>query len=63
MNGSWFEIHYNDRAIPETFFRQQLRMSRATFDTVVNILGPRIVRENSILVYVLQKYLLLDCIV
>ena len=47
VNGSWFEIHYNDRAIPETFFRQQLRMNRATFDTVVNILGPRIVRENS----------------
>ena len=38
VNGSWFEIHYNERAIPETFFRQQLRMNRATFDTVVNIL-------------------------
>ena len=47
VNGSWFEIHYNDRAIPETFFRQQLRMNRATFDTVVNILSPQIVRENS----------------
>ena len=47
VNGSWFEIHYNDHAIPESFFRQQLRMNRATFDTVVNILGPRIVRENS----------------
>ena len=47
VNGSWFEIHYNDRAIPETFFWQQLRMNRATFDTVLNILGPRIVRENS----------------
>ena len=29
------------------FFRQQLRMNRATFNTVLNILGPRIVRENS----------------
>ena len=28
------------------FFRQQLRMNKATFDTVVNTLGPRIVREN-----------------
>lgn len=27
VNGSWFEIHYNNRAIPETFFQQQLRMS------------------------------------
>ena len=33
-NGSWFQIHYNDRTIPENFFRQQLRMNRATFDTV-----------------------------
>ena len=47
LNGSWFEIHSIDRAIPETFFRQQLRINRATFDTVMNTLGPRIVRENS----------------
>ena len=29
------------------FFRQHLRMNRATCDTVLNTLGSRIVRENS----------------
>ena len=27
---SWFEINYYNRAIPETYFRQQLRMHRET---------------------------------
>ena len=46
-NESWFEIPYNDRTIPGNLFRQQLRMNRVTFDTVLNTLGPRIMRENS----------------
>lgn len=46
-NESWFEIHYHDLTIPEEFFRQQLRMNRATFNTVLDVLGARIVRQNS----------------
>ena len=33
VNGSWFQIHYNNRAIPKTFYRQQFRMSRATYSS------------------------------
>ena len=47
LNGSSFEIHYNDHTIPGNFFGQHLRMNRATFDTVLNTFGSRIVRENS----------------
>ena len=43
---SWFEIHYADPNIPETYFRQQLRVNKNTFD-IINILGLRIMRENS----------------
>ena len=46
-NESWFEIHYHDLTIPDDFFRQQLRMNRATFNTVLDVLGARIVRQNS----------------
>ena len=40
-------------------------MKRLTFNMVLDILGARIVRQNSrsCLVYLLLKYLLLDCIV
>ena len=31
-NGSWFEIHYRNRAIPHNYFKSQLRMKRDTFD-------------------------------
>ena len=46
-NEFWFEMHYHDLTIPEDFFRQQLRMNRATFNTVLDVSGARIVRENS----------------
>ena len=46
-NESWFEIHYHDLTIPEDFFRQQLRMNRATFNTILDVLGARSVRQNS----------------
>ena len=46
-NESWFEMHYHDLTIPEDFFRQQLRMNRATFNTVLDVSGARIVQENS----------------
>ena len=44
---SWFDIHYNDAAIPQEYFRQQLRVNKNTFDIIRNILGPRLVRQNS----------------
>jgi len=44
-NESWFEIHYHYVTIPEDFFRQQLRMNRTTFNTVLHC--SRIVRQNS----------------
>ena len=44
---SWFDIHYNDPAIPQEYFRQQLRVNKNTFDIIRNTLGARINRENS----------------
>ena len=38
---SWFEIHYNDHRIPDDFFKQQLRVRRATFNQLLNLLSPR----------------------
>lgn len=37
-NQSWFEIHYNDRRIPEEYFRKQLQVNQCTFDTLLNAL-------------------------
>ena len=42
---SWFDVHYNDPAIPEEYFRQQLRVN--TFETILHILGPRLERRNT----------------
>ena len=36
---SWFEIHYNDPAIPQEYFRQQLRVKKNTFDLIRNTLN------------------------
>ena len=44
---SWFELHYHDRTIPEEYFRQQLRMKKDTFDVVLNLLGYRLVRQDT----------------
>ena len=44
---SWFELHYLEQNIPEEYFRQQLRMKKNTFDSVLNILGHRLVREDT----------------
>ena len=46
-NRSWFEIHYNDRTIPEAFFRRQLRIDRCTFDVLLNVLRPAATHENT----------------
>ena len=39
---SWFDIHYNDPAIPQDYFRQQFRVNRNTFETILHIFGPEI---------------------
>ena len=44
---SWFEIHFDDRNIPEDYFRRQLRMKRGTFQALVGILTPWLTRENT----------------
>ena len=44
---SWFDVHYNDPAIPEEYFRQQLRVNRNMFETILHILGPRLERRNT----------------
>ena len=44
---SWFEIHFDDRHIPEDYFRRQLRMKRGTFQALVGILTPWLTRENT----------------
>ena len=44
---SWFEIHFEDRNIPEDYFRPQLRMKRGTFQALVGILTPWLTRENT----------------
>ena len=45
--GSWFEIHYNDRRIPDEYFKQQLRFRRRTFDQLLNIINPYITRQDT----------------
>jgi len=44
---SWFEIHYNDHWIPDGFFRQQLRVRRATFNQLLNIVNHHVVRQDT----------------
>ena len=46
-NESWFEQHYYDAGNSEEFFRHQLRVRRETFNTIITILGPKLVRKNS----------------
>ena len=44
---SWFEIHFNNRAIPPHYFKTQLRMDRDTFDVLLNLLHPSLLRQNT----------------
>jgi len=44
---SWFDIHYNDPTIPQEYFRQQLRVNRNTFETILHILGQRLESKTS----------------
>ena len=45
--GSWFEIHFNNRAIPLHYFKTQLRMDRDTFDVLLNVLHHSLLRQNT----------------
>ena len=44
---SWFDLHCYDPTIPQEFFRQQLRMTRNTFNQILNMLNHRLVRQQS----------------
>ena len=44
---SWFDLHYYDPTIPQEFFRQQLRVTRNSFNRILNMLGHRLVRQQS----------------
>lgn len=44
---SWFDIHYFDATIPGDYFRRQLRFNRNTFSVLLNILRPRLTRQNT----------------
>ena len=46
-NGSWFEIHFRNLAIPPSYFKSQLRMKRNTFNTLLNMLHPFLPRQNT----------------
>ena len=45
--GSWFEIHFDNRAIPPHYFKTQLQMDRDTFDVLLNLLHPPLLRQNT----------------
>ena len=44
---SWFEIHYNDHRIPDDYFKQQLRVRRATFNELLNMVNPHVARQDA----------------
>ena len=44
---SWFDIHFVDIAIPDDYFRRQLRLNRTTFTMLLNTLRPRLTRQNT----------------
>jgi len=45
---SWFDVYYHDLTVPDQHFKDLLRVNRATFDIILNLLGPRLARQNSI---------------
>ena len=44
---SWFDIHYFDATIPGDYFSRQLRLNRNMFSVLLNILCPRLTRQNT----------------
>ena len=50
-NGSWFEIHYRNWEIPSNYFKCQLRMNRDTFDLLLNLLHPFLLRHKHLVAW------------
>lgn len=48
-NVSWFEIHFRKRGIPSEYFNSQLWMTRDTFEVLVHLLHPYLMRQNTTL--------------
>ena len=44
---SWFKIHYDDHRISDGFFKQQLRVRRATFNQLLNNVSPHVARQDT----------------
>lgn len=44
---SCFDVYYNDLTVPDQSFKELLRVNRATFDVILNILDPKLDRQNS----------------
>jgi len=44
---SCFDVYYNDLTVPDESFKELLRVNRGTFDVILNILAPRLNRQNS----------------
>ena len=44
---SWFEVHYYDHALPDDYFKQQLRVRKPTFRVLLNILAPHLTRQDT----------------
>ena len=44
---SWFDLHFYDVTVPGDFFRQQLRVTRNSFNRILNMLGHCLVRQPS----------------
>ena len=40
-------MHYNDHRIPDGFFKQQLRVRRATFNQLLNSVSPHVARQDT----------------
>ena len=44
---SWFDLHYYDPTVHQDFFRQQLCVTRNTFNCIFNMLNHRLVQQRS----------------
>jgi len=44
---SWFEISYRNQRIPQHHFRKHLRMDRNTFDVLLAVINPWILRQDT----------------
>lgn len=44
---SWFEVHYYDPALPDDYFKKQLRVRKPTFQILLNILAPHFKKQDA----------------